>query len=68
MMSIGTVADTYCRNCQGCQYAADIAVIARRDNDTSVIRGPAIMQAGWLDSNGAVMQAAAEMKSQTPGV
>ncbi len=44
------------------------AEITREDNDTSVIRGPAIMQAGWLNSNGAVMQAAAEMKSQTPGV
>ena len=27
-----------------------------RDNDTSVIRGPAIRKAGWLNSNGAVKQ------------
>lgn len=42
MMSIGTVADTYCRNGQRCQYAAGIIRITRRDNDTSVIRGPVI--------------------------
>ena len=68
MMSIGTVADTYCRNGQGCQYAAGIIRITRRDNDTSVIRGPVIMQTGWLNSNGAEMQPVAEMKSQTSGV
>ena len=30
-----------------------------RDNDTSVIRGPAIRKAGWLNSNGAVKHTAA---------
>ncbi len=39
-----------------------------RDNDTSVIRGPAIMQAGWLDSNETGALPVADMKSQTSGV
>ena len=34
-----------------------------RDNDTSVIRGPAIRKAGWLNSNGAVKHTAACEKS-----
>ena len=68
MMSIGTVADTYCRNGQGCQYAAGVAKSTGRDNGTSVIGGSVIMQTGWLDSNGAEMQAAAEVKSRTSGV
>ena len=68
MMSIGTVADTYCRNGQGCQYAAGIIRITRRDNDTSVIRGPAIRKAGWLNSNGAVKHTAACEKSHISGV
>ena len=39
-----------------------------RDNDTSVIRGPAIRKAGWLNSNGAVKHTAACEKSYISGV
>ena len=39
-----------------------------RDNDTSVIRGPAIKKAGWLNSNGAVKHTAACEKSPISGV
>lgn len=39
-----------------------------RDNDTSVIRGPAIRKAGWLKSNGAVKHTAACEKSYISGV
>uniref|UniRef100_UPI003AB72D6E toxin n=1 Tax=Enterocloster clostridioformis TaxID=1531 RepID=UPI003AB72D6E len=38
-----------------------------RDNDTSVIRGPAIRKAGWLNSNGAVKHTAACEKSYISG-
>ena len=46
------------------------AVVLRPDgdNDTSVIRGPATMKAGWLDPNGAVKHAAACEKSLIFGV
>ena len=39
--------------------ATDTAMKRTRDNDTSVIRGPATMKAGRLDSYGAAQQAAA---------
>ena len=39
-----------------------------RDNDTSVIRGPAIRKAGWFNSNGAVKHTAACEKSYISGV
>ena len=39
-----------------------------RDNDTSVIRGPVIRKAGWLNSNGAVKHTAACEKSYISGV
>ena len=39
-----------------------------QDNDTSVIRGPAIKKAGWLNSNGAVKHTAACEKSPISGV
>lgn len=39
-----------------------------RDNDTSVIRGPAIRKAGWLNSNGAVKHTAACEKSYISGM
>ena len=39
-----------------------------RDNGTSVIRGPAIRKAGWLNSNGAVKHTAACEKSYISGV
>lgn len=38
-----------------------------RDNETSVIRGPAIRKAGWLNSNGAVKHTAACEKSYISG-
>ena len=38
------------------------------DNDTSVIRGPAIKKAGWLNSYGAVKPTAACEKSPISGV
>jgi len=38
-----------------------------RDNETSVIRGPAIRKAGWLNSNGAVKYTAACEKSYISG-
>ena len=38
-----------------------------RDNDISVIRGPAIRKAGWLNSNGAVKHTASCEKSYISG-
>ena len=38
-----------------------------RDNDTSVIRGPAIRKAGWLNSNGAVKHTAGCCIRMIPG-
>ena len=41
-----------------CRIATGTAIILHRDNDTSVIRGPAIRKAGRFDSYGAAQQAA----------
>ena len=41
-----------------CRIAIGTATNLHRDNDTSVIRGPAIRKAGRFDSYGAAQQAA----------
>ena len=47
--------------------ATDKAMKRTRDNDTSVIRGPATMKAGRLDSYGAVSKPPSDV-SHDPGV